>query len=234
VRLLAVALLLLASCQTTRQAKIVTIGATGVALVGGYFEYEARSNGGSFKENIPITFGFAGVIALVSFASIFWLDEIPRIEGSDEWRPSDYRAGTELLAGIQRTTCFGSCPAYTLAVYRDGTVEFEGRAYVNVCGTAIGKIGPDKVIELERKLIDAHVTAMDGAYADYNATDLPSAYLWFRPRGGHTKGIAHYLGDDSAPEALRRAEQAVDTAANVEQWIGDQTARKPFEGQICK
>jgi hypothetical protein len=125
VRLLAVAVLLLASCQTTRQAKIVTIGATSVALVGGYFEHEARSDGGSFRENIPITFGFAGAIALVSFASIFWLDEVP-IEGSDEWRPSDYRAGTELLVGIQRTACFGSCPAYTLAVYRGGAGNVDG------------------------------------------------------------------------------------------------------------
>jgi hypothetical protein len=205
-----------------------------VALVGGYFEYETRSDGGGFKENIPLCLVFGGVVAAISFASIFLLDETPRIEGSDEWRPSDYRAGSELLAAIQRTACFGSCPVYTLAIYRDGTVEFEGRAYVNVCGKAVGRISPDKVSQLERQLSDARVTAMDAVYDDLSFTDASSAYLWFRPSRGRTKGIAHYLGDAGAPEALLRAEKAVDTAANVEQWVGNRTDRKPFMDRRCK
>ena len=135
---------------------------------------------------------------------------------------------------VFRTACFGSCPAYSLALYRDGTVEFHGRGHVNVCGKAFGKVSADKVAELERQLIDAHVTAMDRAYDDLSVTDAPSAYLWFRPSGGHTKGIAHYLGDRSAPEALLRAEKAVDSAANVEQWIGAHADRKPFMEQRCK
>lgn len=88
--------------------------------------------------------------------------------------------------------------------------------------------------ELEQTLIEAHITSMDNAYDDRDMTDLPSAYLWFRPIGSRTKGIAHYLGDESAPKALLRAEEAVDTAANVEQWIGADTYLKPYEEQLCK
>lgn len=230
-RMLAAALVLFTSCQTTRQAKIVTLAATGVALLGGYVEYEARSDGLSVRDNIPITFGFAGAVALVSFASIFWLDDIP-LDDDDRWHPSDYLHGSELVAGIQRTGCLGDCPSYTLALYRDGTVEFVGRRYVKVCGKAVGRIPPARVTELERQLVDAHVMAMDRVYSNHSVTDASSAYLWVRPRGGDTRGIAHYLGDVSAPGALRRAERAVDSAGNVEQWIGDRAQVRP--GHLCK
>jgi putative transposase len=45
------------------------------------------------------------------------------------------RHGHELLASIKRTACFGSCPAYELRVYRDGTVEYARRS-----GSAPGEL----------------------------------------------------------------------------------------------
>lgn len=223
VRFLVVVVFLLAGCETTRQAKIAAVSAAGVALVGGYLEHKVRSDGVAFQESLPISFIIGGGVALASFVSIFVLDDVPRIRGSDEhWRPSTYRAGSELLAAIQRTACLDHpCPVYNLAIYRDGTVVFHGHADVSVCGEAIGKLSAEQVHELERQLTDAGVSAMELAYDRWDLRHAPSAYLWFRPSGGHTKAITHYLGDRNAPEALFRAEIAVDTAANVKQWTGE-------------
>jgi hypothetical protein len=212
-----VALVLVAGCQTRGQAKIVTVTAASVAVVGGYLEYETRG-----LDHPPVSLVFGGVVAIASFVSTFMLDDMPRIDGGDRWRPDDYRRGSALLAALQRTGgCLGLCPGYSLAVYRDGTVEFHGRWNVKVCGKSVGKVGADTVSELERQLIDARVTSMNRVYDSWDVFDASIAYFWFRPAGGHTKGIAHYLGDLSAPKALLVAEAAVDAAANVEQWTGD-------------
>jgi hypothetical protein len=226
VRFLVVGVLLVASCQTSGQAKIVTVSAAGAAVVGGSLEYETRG-----LDHPPVSLVFGGIVAIASFVSIFMLDDMPRIDEGERWRPDDHRLGSALLAALQRTGgCLGWCPAYSVAVYRDGTVKFHGRAGVKVCGESVGKVSADKVSELERKLLDARVTSMDRSYDHWDVLDASIAYLWFRPAAGRTKGIAHYLGDSSAPAALSRAEAAVDAAANVDQWIGDSRG----EYQTCE
>jgi hypothetical protein len=217
VRFLVVGVLLVASCQTRGQAKIVAVSAASAAVVGGSLEYETRG-----VDHPPVSLVFGGIVAIASFVSIFMLDDMPRIDGGAPWRPDDYRRGSALLAAVQRTGgCLGWCPGYSLAVYRDGTVEFHGRWAVKVCGKSTGKLSAETVSELERQLIDARVSSMNRVYDSWDMTDSSTAYFWFRPAGGRTKGIAHYVGDLSAPRTLSVAEAAVDAAANVEQWTGD-------------
>src|SRR5579862_9270632 len=49
---------------------------------------------------------------------------------------------------LERTACFGSCPIYKLTISADGTVEFEGKDFVQVKGNAKGKISTDAVHQL--------------------------------------------------------------------------------------
>jgi hypothetical protein len=39
-----------------------------------------------------------------------------------------------LRVTLRRTGCFGSCPAYTLVVYGDGRVHYDGRSDAKPCG----------------------------------------------------------------------------------------------------
>jgi len=42
---------------------------------------------------------------------------------------------------LERSECFGSCPAFLLRLTRDGTASWEGRAYSNPGGTCVGSVG---------------------------------------------------------------------------------------------
>ena len=43
---------------------------------------------------------------------------------------------------LQRTACFGACPVYTVSIYADGTVAYNGERFVEVEGTQTGSIDP--------------------------------------------------------------------------------------------
>jgi Domain of unknown function (DUF6438) len=60
---------------------------------------------------------------------------------------------SETVITLERTTCFGTCPSYKLSILRDGTVNYEGREYVRVKGTAHSKIDSTAVNALIREFI---------------------------------------------------------------------------------
>jgi hypothetical protein len=45
-----------------------------------------------------------------------------------------------VFASLERTMCYGHCPTYTVTVYADGSVDYEGRAQVAVVGHASAKL----------------------------------------------------------------------------------------------
>jgi hypothetical protein len=56
-----------------------------------------------------------------------------------------------LLASIRRTSCSGDGPSYKLTVFRDGSVEYEGMAYVATKGKASGHLTRDQVASSNKR-----------------------------------------------------------------------------------
>ena len=48
----------------------------------------------------------------------------------------------QVVITLERTVCYGTCPAYTLRITGDGSVEYEGMRYVRVIGKATARISP--------------------------------------------------------------------------------------------
>lgn len=204
----------LGGCQTRTQAKTATVTAAAVALLGGYLEHENGSP--------PYTAVSGGTIAVISGVSIGFLDEKPRAPLLDDslaaWQPDLRNDRSELVAAIQRTGCFGTCPAYRVAIYRDGEVRYLGDGHVTTQGPATGRLAPEQIRALDRDL--AAVTSLDDAYVDLDCTDMPTVHVWVRPAGGPTSYVVHYLGDTSAPRSLFGLEATIDATADVARWIG--------------
>jgi hypothetical protein len=131
----------------------------------------------------------------------------------------------EVMATLERTACYGTCPIYKLAVYRDGTVEYDGEGFVKVHGKATGQITLDDVARLDAMFAEAHYFDLKDAYTEYRMTDMPSANTSYA-KDGKQKAIAHYHGDDSAPEALSKLEDGIDQVVHVEQFIGTEKERE--------
>jgi len=138
---------------------------------------------------------------------------------------------------LERTRCYGSCPAYTVTIHGDGRVEYAGTKNVKVTGTQTGRVEPEAVKRLLSQFAQAKFLATK---ADYSAekcscsrrcTDMPSAITELTA-GGVTHRVNHYYGCGCAPNALFDLESAIDKAAQVEQWTGDVSKQGPF-GTTC-
>jgi hypothetical protein len=64
-------------------------------------------------------------------------------------------AGAREVVSLERTVCFGACPAYRVAIHDDGSVRWDGKSDVAVKGRARGKIDRAKV----QALVDAFTKA---------------------------------------------------------------------------
>jgi len=135
-------------------------------------------------------------------------------------------AGTETpVVTLERTPCFGTCPVYTVAISRSGTVRYEGRHHVTRAGVGTGRIPAARVDSLLAELeaggyfgfADDYV--MDSPACGMYATDSPTV-ITSATRGGVTKTVRHDRGCSAAPPELSRLEQRIDEVAETGKWTG--------------
>jgi hypothetical protein len=120
---------------------------------------------------------------------------------------------------LERSACFGSCPIYTVTIYTDGTVEYNGERFVDVEGEQTGEIDPATVEQLVAGFEAAGYFDWEDEYTDMQVTDMPT-FITSVTRDGETKQITHYGGDENAPLLLSYLENWIDFAANTAQWTG--------------
>jgi len=66
---------------------------------------------------------------------------------------------------LERWGCFGTCPAYTLSISGDGSVVYQGKAYVSSRGVHKGRVSQSNVQLLVQKFLDAKFFDMsDGGH----------------------------------------------------------------------
>ena len=119
---------------------------------------------------------------------------------------------------LERTACFGVCPVYTLTIYGDGRVVYEGIRFVRTEGVRTATINEDKIKQLIAEFREIDYFSLRDSYEERNATDMPSAFSSLTV-DGKTKAVRHYHGDFSAPEELTELEDEIDKIVNSDQWI---------------
>lgn len=137
----------------------------------------------------------------------------------------------EVVIGLERTACFGTCPAYTVEILGDGRVTFTGRAYVAVEGVHHRRISREAVEALVERFRAADFFWMEDEYVA-RITDFPS-YRLTLTIGGRTKRVADYAGEMvGMPFAVTGLEAAIDRAAGTRAWVtGDATTAERLEAE---
>lgn len=148
------------------------------------------------------------VFLLLLIISLGMADELPAAEND------------QIMISLDRGMCFGTCPVYTVTLYENGTVHWNGEMYVDVVGEASAEIDPDEVRNLSAYIEERGFFTFNDTYVSYDITDLPWATLMVN-NGTHVKQVEHYHGDNSAPAVLHNLEDAVDVVANTSVWIGE-------------
>lgn len=135
---------------------------------------------------------------------------------------------------LERTVCFGFCPAYRLSLSAAGDVRFERMAQRGTAGdTASGHIAPERLDSLLAQAraigffaLPEDITPANQQACPLAATDHPSAIVTISV-GDTVKRVNHYHGchaeqgmnpGDAYPR-LTAFEAAIDSAAGVARWL---------------
>jgi hypothetical protein len=119
---------------------------------------------------------------------------------------------------LERTLCFGTCPAYKLTVHGNGVVIWEGKKFVKTTGKAEGSIGQEQFKQLVSEFDKVRYLSLNDSYTQVTFTDAPDVTTSITV-DGKTKSVKHYLGDTSAPARLTALEDKIDEIVNTGQWV---------------
>ena len=145
--------------------------------------------------------------------------------------PTPARARAADSVVLERSRCFGSCPAYRLRIGGDGAVAHVSRDPGDTSGTKADSITRSRVEWLlsEAERIGFYslpkVIADDSTLCPLRATDHPTATVTiYRDDSAHTvvdyQGCyaSHDLGVTPKVQQLRRFEAEIDSVAGASRW----------------
>lgn len=132
---------------------------------------------------------------------------------------------------LERTTCFGTCPAYRLSVGRSGRVSFESR------GSGERRSAADSVAPMYFYRIMGNAMMIDFLklpdrisddphFCPAKMTDAPTATVTVF-MSSQTKVVEDYHGCLWAPDGLRYLERYIDEAANSGRWVHQSATHQP-------
>ena len=93
--------------------------------------------------------------------------------------------------------CFGHCPIYSVDVSPSGEVHFEGKQYTKVTGAKDLTVSPSVYQKLQKELATYRPETganVKTAGCEEMATDMPSAYFWWKRPDGTVTRLSHYKG----------------------------------------
>jgi TonB family protein len=131
-------------------------------------------------------------------------------------------ARQEDFVELSRSGCYGSCPVYTVRVYRDGRVEWHGVRFVKATGDRRGKADPALVSQVIEQFRTERYWSLCGLYSR-SVTDSATVSLTANI-GGEEKVVVDYAW--SGPPWLRDLVRAVDDVANFHLWLTKRSGRR--------
>ncbi|HBB94821.1 MAG TPA: acetamidase [Blastocatellia bacterium] len=134
--------------------------------------------------------------------------------------------GNDDTITLERTVCFGTCPAYRVTISSDGAVTFEGRQYTKTKGTGSGHISTADFRKLVSEFEKIDYFSLPDRYAPGTkecprvVTDMPSADTSIRLKG-KSKSVAHYYGcgNSGVLGKLTALETKIDEVTGTQKWI---------------
>lgn len=127
------------------------------------------------------------------------------------------RPESQIKVSLQRTTCYGSCPAYTVTLSGQG-VRYEGDRFDAVTGTHDALLEQGALRALAQRMLDAGWFGMEDQYRA-NWTDNPTQIVTMTVNG-QTKKVIDYVGIEAGmPDAVRDIEYEIDRIAGSGRWV---------------
>ncbi len=108
---------------------------------------------------------------------------------------------------MQRTACYGTCPQYTISVYCDGTIKYDGKLFVEKIGCFYSTINHDQVRAIKTLIDEISFFNLSQKY-DAPITDIPSVVTKVNLDGKKHQIIDRYKG----PMVLKKLYALLDSS----------------------
>lgn len=123
---------------------------------------------------------------------------------------------------MSKTTCRGNCPVYSITLYGNGQISYEGFQNVNTIGRQQGSIQTDSVIAILQELNRMQYYDLKYEYSHQHITDMPSVItqiIYSKNGIGSSKQVVDYQGDKSTPIELRKLYDRIESMIAQFHWI---------------
>ncbi len=114
---------------------------------------------------------------------------------------------------LQRTPCFGQCPAYTFTIYADGGARYLGRTFAPRVGEYTGKVDRASMQALYDRAVSIGFFGFQDKY-DGPVTDLPSTIIKVNADGKEKQVV----GRVKTPPAFKPFAAFADSLVTRVEW----------------
>jgi hypothetical protein len=121
---------------------------------------------------------------------------------------SEVDSNGQVTIYFERVSCPTGCPAFSITVRPDGSVDYEGKEFARLRGKRTYKISAASYQAIVKAVRKAKVEQLASEYKAVPGRDAGTIILrvsW----NGKTKEIIHFLPSPNAPEALGELEDAI-------------------------
>ena len=117
-----------------------------------------------------------------------------------------------------RSGCYGMCSTYELEIHGDGTVLYDGQAYVGATGKQKAQISHASLVKLVDAFRRVDYFSLAAGYAS-GVTDMPT-YVTSISFDGMSKSVLDYVGREAGmPRGVSDVELAIDRLSGASNWI---------------
>lgn len=121
---------------------------------------------------------------------------------------------------LQRTPCFGSCPVFSLVIFSDGHVLFDGEHFVSEKGKHSWTIDAETISALNEAIWKhGYFTMIEKAEA-VEITCLPTCITTVLMDDGAYREINHDYGCNKFPKKLDAFENKIERIVGAKKYIG--------------
>lgn len=119
-----------------------------------------------------------------------------------------------VLATLEKGPCYGRCPVFTLTIYENGVVTYEGKRFTEREGLHYRKLDKKEIAEIQEKFRQADFFSFQRVYPS-RLPDLATVTLTF----SEDNKSWSVMGKDGRPDKVVALENFLDKIANTGEWI---------------
>jgi ankyrin repeat protein len=156
-----------------------------------------------------------------------WVQIVPLEEWSKTRVPfPEIKDLNTLRMSLTRTSCYGTCPAYSVEVRGNGEVIYRGERSVLITGEHHDRISRQEVIKLLEAFHNADYFSLKDGYSQF-VTDVPT-YTTAIEFDGRKKSVGDYVGAGAGmPDIVAELEDKIDELAGTEKWLNETSKTWP-------